>query len=328
MLARRAVVALLAAALAASAAAAAAPAPRPPRIPCFRTPLLGLFVQENVSAALTAPGQHPSFGARAPWPDIRAAAAACAPRCRLVLLVRHGQADSNVVQAAVGQAAWDGGVGHLCAYQGTPLFDAALTPAGAAQAAALGSILASPGGLSTLLGSPSPLPPPAVVASPLARALATADLALSPSLPRASFHVSDLARERLGVNTCDARRPAADGGASACGPQAAGLRSLFQGEGYDGFPVVGRGTGMRLGLVSDADSDWTPGTREPDVALVARAAAMLDAAWNGTPPGAPLVVVSHSGFVPAALAAAGRARYPPQNAELVPALIERCSDGA
>jgi hypothetical protein len=36
-----------------------------------------------------------------PWSNITAAAAACAPSCRLLLLVRHAQAASNAVAAAV-----------------------------------------------------------------------------------------------------------------------------------------------------------------------------------------------------------------------------------
>lgn len=327
MPARRTLVTALAAALALAAGTAAAPAARArPPMPCFRTPVTGLFVQENASAALAAPGQHPSFGATAPWPAIRAAASAGVDR-RLFFFIRHGQADSNVVQAAVGQVAWDGGVGQKCGYKGVRLFDAALTRAGAAQASALGTTLAGPRGLAMMLGSPSPFPPPAVVASPLARALATAALALGPSLPPTALHVSDLARERVGVNTCDARRPAADGGASPCGAQPAGLRSLFGGGAFDGFPVVGRGR-RRLGLVSDTDEAWTREARESDASLDARAAALLEATWADTPPGTPIVIVAHSGFVPAALAAAGRAPYPPQNAEVVPALIERCSGGA
>jgi hypothetical protein len=53
-----------------------------------------LSVQEKISAKLPRsafPGQHPNFGALAPWSDIRALLDADVDT-KLLLLVRHGEA--------------------------------------------------------------------------------------------------------------------------------------------------------------------------------------------------------------------------------------------
>ena len=311
---------------------AAAPLHRAHRPPCFRTPRFGLFTQENASTSLPGPGgQHPAFGATTPWADIRSLTAACAPRCRLLFLVRHGQADSNVVQARVGPAAWEGHIGRKCRWRGATLLDAALTATGRGQAAALAASLAR-GGLANLTAG---LPPPTVVASPLTRTLHTAALALAGVLPPSTnFTVAELARERVGVNTCDARSPATDGGPSPCGRVKHGLRSSWSSTGlYGGFPIVRASWWRRhhawrppaaLGLTADADVEWGPRHRESDAHLAARADALLATVWRDTPAGAPVFIVSHSGLIPGLLAAVGRQPYPPQNAELVPALVEEC----
>lgn len=317
-----------------AAAVAVVTATHSPRhaTPCFHTPATGLFVQENATTALPGPGgQHPRFGAVVPWADIRARAAACAPACRLVYLVRHAQAASNVVQARVGPAAWEGHVGRRCRWGGVRLFDAPLTALGRAQAGALAAALAAGGAADLFAG----LPPPAVVVSPLTRTLHTAVLALDGTIAGAgasNFSVAELARERVGVNTCDARSPASDGAASPCGHVARGLRSAWTGK-FGGFPIVRASWWRRhrawrppaaLGLTADADVEWTRHHRETDAHLAARADALLDTVWRDTAAGAPVIIVSHSGLIPGLLAAVGREPYPPQNAELVPALVERC----
>lgn len=298
-------------------------------LPCFSTPIPGLFVQERAAAALPAPGQHPAFGAVLPWADIKAKAVACAPSCRLLFFIRHAQAVSNAVAAAVGVDVWESDIAHRCAFNGTTLFDAELTAVGRAQAAALGVALAS----SNLTAG---LPPAAAVVSPLTRTLATADAALGAILPLTTpFHVTELARERVGRNTCDARRPASDGGASPCGRVATGLRSTFAGPRFEhAFVIVPSSwwpprkrarawrPPSRLGLAADADVEWTRSVREPDAALAARARALLATIWRDTPAGAPVFVVAHSGIIPALLTVAGREPYPPQNAELMPALVQ------
>ena len=301
---------------------------RRPDPPCFSTPHVGLFRQEDASTALPTPGQHPSFGALVPWAEVRARAAACAPGCRLIFLVRLAQAVSNVVQAAVGAAVWDSDVGRRCAFNGSTLFDAELTRLGREQATALAAALG--GGADLTTG----LPPPVAVVSPLTRTLTTADLALGSVLPsNAPFKVTELARERVGVNTCDARRAASDGGRSACGRVATGLRSSFTGPRFHAaFRIIpsswwpprkhrGWSPPRALGLAADADVEWTPTARETDESLRSRARALLATIWRDTPPGAPVFVVTHSGMIPALLEVAGREPYPPTNAELVPALV-------
>lgn len=50
--------------------------------------LQGLFAQEDASAALPAPGQHPNFGALVSWQHIHSLVT---PGRKLLLLLRHGE---------------------------------------------------------------------------------------------------------------------------------------------------------------------------------------------------------------------------------------------
>jgi len=63
----------------------------------------GFFSQEDASKALKIPGQQPDFGAKRPWPEILQQ---LQPGRKLIYLIRHGEAVSNAVQAAVGELAW------------------------------------------------------------------------------------------------------------------------------------------------------------------------------------------------------------------------------
>ncbi len=65
--------------------------------------LQGFFIQEDATKALKIPGQQPSFGAQRPWPEILQQ---LKPGRKLIYLIRHGEAVSNAVQAAVGELAW------------------------------------------------------------------------------------------------------------------------------------------------------------------------------------------------------------------------------
>ena len=47
----------------------------------------GLFIQEDASAALPAPGQHANFGAQVSWQQIHRL---ITPGRKLLLLIRHG----------------------------------------------------------------------------------------------------------------------------------------------------------------------------------------------------------------------------------------------
>ena len=233
---------------------------------CYTSPFTGLFAQEAGDPATLAPGvrQHPSFGALQPWPSIHATLTACGPACRLLLLVRHGEATSNTVQARVGIGKWSISVGRKCTYRGVPLWDAPLTPEGARQAAGLGKLLAKgPVKTADLLGVSAANP--RAVSSPLRRCLNTTLLALgNGAVPPTSFSVSELARERWGVSTCDGRHPVtalkegleesapADKETDADGDEAlsphpnrtpctvdAGLKDLFGPTAFGGWPVVG-----------------------------------------------------------------------------------------
>ena len=63
----------------------------------------GLFIQEDASRALKVPGQQPRFGVKASWPALLQQ---LKPGRKLIHLIRHGEAVSNAVQAAVGELAW------------------------------------------------------------------------------------------------------------------------------------------------------------------------------------------------------------------------------
>jgi broad specificity phosphatase PhoE len=277
----------LAAGLLALAAAAAASS----HDHCYTSPFTGLFAQEAGDHATLAPGvrQHPAFGARVPWPDVHARLAACGPACRLLLLVRHGEATSNAVQATVGPREWNLRVGRKCSYRGVPLWDAPLTAVGGAQAAALRAALADgPVTAADLLGPAAARP--RAVSSPLRRCLNTTLLALGGGVvPLESLAVSELARERWGVNTCDGRHPVTPPGGrrgeagagddavavrpevDADGDEAlsphpnrppctvdTGLTALFGRDAFGGWPVVGDL------VVVDAEEEEEEGTEGDD----------------------------------------------------------------
>ena len=102
----------------------------------------GLFVQENASAALASPGQHPGFGAKTSWPSILKL---LRPDRKLIYLIRHGEAVSNAVQAAVGELAWSS-VATACEWENRTsgqilrLFDPSLTSRGEQQVLAESSL--------------------------------------------------------------------------------------------------------------------------------------------------------------------------------------------
>lgn len=101
----------------------------------LRTCLQGIFCQEQSSAELEKPGQHPSFGALLPWPEILQHVTSGR---KLLLLIRHGEAVSNAVQAYVGNMAWRT-VSSQCVWNNASsqedlqLFDPSLTDAGRTQ---------------------------------------------------------------------------------------------------------------------------------------------------------------------------------------------------
>lgn len=353
---------LLSLALTAAALTSAASLPQPHNAHhCYTSPYPGLFAQEAGEPATLAPGvrQHPAFGALVPWGAVHARLARCGSACRLLLLIRHGEATSNTVQARVGPRAWNLGVGRKCSYRDVPLWDAPLTEAGGAQAFELRETLEKgPVGVRDLLGPASARP--RAVSSPLRRCLNTSLLALGGgAVPLGALAVSELARERWGVNTCDGRHPVtfreaapaaalevdADGD-EALSPHPnqrpctvdAGLETLFGPHAFGGWPIVGDlvveeghdttcGLPPSFGLMSDDDSLWSVRSRETPAHVRARARTFLDAVWAETsadgPAGSALFVVSHSGFIMYLLEAVGRDLYRATNAEVVPVLVKR-----
>jgi len=103
----------------------------------------GFFSQEDASKALKIPGQQPDFGAKRPWPEILQQ---LQPGRKLIYLIRHGEAVSNAVQAAVGELAWMS-VATACYWtnetsgEAVRLFDPDLTERGRNQAKSLGAAL-------------------------------------------------------------------------------------------------------------------------------------------------------------------------------------------
>ena len=99
--------------------------------------LQGLFVQEDASAKLEVPGQHPDFGALQAWPQILEQVKTH-PQRKLILLIRHGEAMHNVIQAYVGEEEWKQ-VTEQCSWTNSSggetyqLFDPPLTENGVAQ---------------------------------------------------------------------------------------------------------------------------------------------------------------------------------------------------
>eukprot|EP00884_Botryococcus_braunii_P002960 jgi/Botrbrau1/12665/Bobra.67_1s0029.2 len=167
--------------------------------------IAGLFVQEDADRALEAPGQHDNFGALRSWDYIHSL---LDHETRLLLLIRHGEAWSNRVQAEVGRQEWKE-VGTQCRYYNETLresfsiFDPELTDEGAGQAEDLRSLLTGRHGwLKTLSGGR----PFTVITSPLTRCVRTALTVFDGIVPPGDLRVSEYVRERLGVETCDARR--------------------------------------------------------------------------------------------------------------------------
>ena len=76
-----------------------------------------------------------------------------------------------------------------------------------------------------------------------------------------------------------------------------------------------------LGLVSNNDTWWRNNERESEKAIKQRAHAFLERIFDQVPEDI-VFVVTHSGFLAAALKAVGREGYSAANAELVPALVE------
>lgn len=280
----------------------------------------GIFIQERASKQLPGAGQHFSFGALKPWEDILSM---ITPDSKLVLLVRHGQAISNYLGDLLGPDIWYT-VEETCEYQqdnGTVwgIFDAELTELGEEQAKSLNSILNGGGWFQKLTGGK----PTHAVVSPLSRCLNTAQLALQ-DLPMTKIEVEELCRETLGEDTCDARRSVNDPDPNHPGVLTGpcnftqGLRSKFPN--YE-FNVAQDEVYRNFGLISDRDEMWTH-EREEQKHQTHRAEKFLEVLFQNVEEQV-VFVVTHSGFTRSVLLAVGREPYRPQNAELVPVIIQK-----
>ncbi|KAF8061943.1 Cnot4 [Scenedesmus sp. PABB004] len=291
----------------------------------------GLFIQERASKQLPGPGQHFSFGALKPWEDIQAMLED-EPDRKLLLVVRHGQAISNFLGDTLGPDEWFA-VEGTCQYDdknGTiyNIFDADLTGLGSDQARSLNSILVGGGWLEKMTGGR----PLRAVISPLTRCLHTATLALEGVSPNATS-VEEYVRETLGEDTCDARRSVSDpnaapggNGGGGAGPQSPcsfdkGLASSWPDFDYPVWDPEARAD-RGFGLLGDADHLWTKDKRERQKHQVRRAKHFLDILFEHAPERV-IVVVTHSGFTRSVLLAVRREPYRPQNAELVPVIVDR-----
>lgn len=283
----------------------------------------GLFIQERASKQLPGPGQHFNFGALQPWEDILNTQLNHTSR-KLLLVVRHGQAVSNWLEDALGPDEWYN-VEQTCSYEAKDgktwgIFDAELTELGQEQAKSLNALLKEAGWFDKFTrGRPS-----RAVVSPLSRCLTTAGLILDGAKLNAT-RVEEYVRETLGEDTCDARRSVSDPDhAEASGPCnfKQGLASKFP---QYKFPVYDKHKD-KLGLISDDDILWKPKDREVQSHQVRRARKFLRALFDSSPERV-VFVVTHSGFTRSALLAVGREPYRPQNAELVPVIVERRERG-
>ncbi|GBF97521.1 hypothetical protein Rsub_10444 [Raphidocelis subcapitata] len=271
----------------------------------------GLFIQERASKGLPGPGQHFSFGALKPWDDILELLDDDDVDRKLLLVVRHGQAVSNYLSDTLGPDEWFG-VEGTCNYTDRTgvhwdIFDADLTDLGTAQAQSLNSMLAGGGCLNTAAN-------------------------VLKALPLNATSVEELVRETLGEDTCDARRSASDppkdavrrrrGGDAPCEFDR-GLRSSFPGFKFRVWEEDEEDRGF--GLLGDGDGLWYRDTREQQQHQVKRARRFLDILFNNAPEKV-VVIVTHSGFARSLLLAVEREPYRPNNAEMVPVIVDRNDD--
>eukprot|EP00878_Enallax_costatus_P000755 GHUV01000873.1.p1 GENE.GHUV01000873.1~~GHUV01000873.1.p1 ORF type:complete len:419 (+),score=142.48 GHUV01000873.1:272-1528(+) len=287
----------------------------------------GLFIQERASKQLPGPGQHFSFGALKPWEDILAMLDD-KPDRKLLLVVRHGQAISNYLGDTLGPDEWYR-VEGTCQYDdgnGTVynIFDADLTGLGQDQAKSLNGMLVGGGWFDKMTSGKAVR----VIISPLTRCLHTATVALADIKPNAT-NVEEFVRETLGEDTCDARRSVSDPNAAADrAPEEPcsfdkGLQTLYPQYRYKVYDPRA-GTDRGLGLLGDSDHLWTKDTRERQKHQVKRAKKFLDILYERAPEQV-VIVVTHSGFTRSLLLAVRREPYRPQNAEMVPVIVDKHS---
>jgi broad specificity phosphatase PhoE len=247
---------------------------------------------------------------------------------KVLFLGRHGEGWHNVAEAKYGTEAWDVcGIilfffvvlalpystpsppnpapsknqpdqpkqSYYAAQDGVPPLvwsDAHLTPLGATQALAAHHLWAA----NLPLGLPAP---ETYYVSPLTRTIQTADLTFS-ALPLPASHayaprIKELAREALGVHTCDRRSRRAEIAAA--------------------FPHVA----FEEGFAED-DALWRADYREPRSARRYRVARLLDDVFAHDA-GVVLSVTSHSGAIKAMLHVMGHREFWLETGGVVPVVV-------
>lgn len=322
----------------------------------------GLFIQERASKGLPGPGQHFSFGALRPWDDILALLEDREDR-KLLLVVRHGQAVSNYLGDTLGPDEWFAveGTCEYTDKDGKywDIFDADLTELGEAQAQSLNSMLDGGGWFQKVTGGR----PVRAIISPLSRCLHTAASVLKglpinatnvEELVRETLGEDTCDARRSvsdpeeggkgGDDNPDVDDPDDDGGdddddkddededdarvgkkdkrppAPPCSFEK-GLRSKFPGFKFHVYGPEDE-EDRSFGLLGDRDWLWTKRDREKQAHQVKRATRFLDILFDNAPEKV-VTIVTHSGFARSILLAVQREPYRPNNAELVPIIVDK-----
>ncbi|DBA00389.1 TPA: LOW QUALITY PROTEIN: hypothetical protein N0F65_000574 [Lagenidium giganteum] len=204
-------------------------------------------------------------------------------KTKLIIFIRHGEGDHNVAEAKYGKQAWDSHYKLLPEY-----LDAHLTDVGKAQAKNASIML-------TEERKQRGLNIPLVVVSPLYRTLQTYTIAYENNMDIPSV-ASELARETVGVSTCNARRNI----------------EIAKKD----FPHVDFSE-----ITSSEDPWYNPPHRETDAEVDNRCRAFMNHLFYDRLP-THLGVVSHSAFGAGCLRVLGHRTYKMATAEFVPLLIE------
>jgi broad specificity phosphatase PhoE len=212
----------------------------------------------------------------------RAAQESANVHVRALYFVRHGEGDHNSAERRLGSEQWENVEAKKPKY-----LDARLNVVGRRQAERLG--------VAVRRAAPKI---DGIVVSPLTRAIETAAIGLRHVWGSVPVLALEVARETLGKNWCDKRRPL----------------SVLREE----FPAVD----FRLMDPVEEDPWWTP-QRETDAHLQLRVRALMR--WILSPEGLGglerIAVVGHSGFMSNAMHVLGHPPHWPKNCEMVPVVV-------
>lgn len=219
------------------------------------------------------------------WHDVHAEVAAGrleGRNVKLLVFLRHGEGIHNVATNKYGMFAWDGYYSKLPEYLDSPL-----TKTGVIQAGKASKMLDGEISMGLHLDN--------VLVSPLERTLHTYSVAYQ-NQQNIKSTVVELAREILGVSTCDQRRSISE-------------KRLE-------YPHLDFSK-----IKSDADPWWTSDHRETDAEIKIRATKFLNFIFSNTSSQS-VGVVSHSIFAAALLGVINHPVYKIATAEFLPLLIE------